>query len=163
MKTQKVEAFQFPCVLCGELRQFALRSLDGEKKVADFRCESLRIRKRVDQRELVGVVQQSLLLVLAVDVEQARRHFPQGRHGTRLVVDVNAIAIVRGNLAADDDLGTFAIKTKAFEFDSHVGLENGFNDSAVFAAADHFRRGFRACKQAKGIDDNRFSGARFAR
>ena len=88
----------------------------------------------------LDIVQQGLLFVLTMDVEQAWRQFAQRRYSARLVVDVNAISIVGRNLAADDDLGTFAVKTEAFEFGIDVGLEDGFDDGAVFAATDHFRR-----------------------
>ena len=74
-----------------------------------------------------------------MDIEQGRRQFAQRRYGTGLVVDVDTIAIVGRNLAADDDLGTFAVKTEAFEFGIEVGLEDRFDDSAIFAAANHFR------------------------
>ena len=116
LKTQKVETFHFPCMFCGEFGQFALRSLNGKKKGANFGRESNRIRKRIDKPDLVRVVQQGLLFVLAMDIEQARRQFSKRRYSAGLVVDVNAVAIAGRNLAADDDLRAFAVKTEAFEF-----------------------------------------------
>ena len=55
-----------------------------------------------------------------------------------------------------------SVETEAFEFGTDVDFEDGFDHSAIFAAANHFRCRFRTCKQAESIDHNRLSGACFA-
>src|SRR5262245_3072694 len=142
LETQKIKAFEFACMFGDKFGQFGLCSLDGKEEVADFGGEIRGIRKRIDELELAGSIQQGLLFVLTMNIEQAGCQFPQRRYRTWLVVDVNPIAVARRNFASDDDLGTFAVETEAFEFGMDVGLKNGFNDSAIFATANHFRGGF---------------------
>ena len=87
-------------------------------------------RQSIDEVQLAGGVHQSLLVVLAMNVEERWSKFLQCRNGRRLVVDEDAIASVGRNLAADDDLGAFGVKAEPLEFGGDIGFEDGFDDGA---------------------------------
>src|SRR5207237_423485 len=100
--------------------------------------------------------------VLAMDVQQKWRQFTQCRDGAGLVINVNAIALVRRDLAADNDFVPFRVESEPVEIEFDVCFKNRFNDGSRFTCADHFRRGFRTGQQTEGIDDDGFAGAGLA-
>src|SRR5262245_47441916 len=112
------------------------------------------------------MIQQSLLFMLAVDVQQERRELAQSRHSAGLVVDVHAVAYVRRYFTADNELmvlHTLGVQAEPVEFDMQVRFEDGFDNRATLSGADHFRRRFRSCQECEGVNDDGFAGAGFAR
>ena len=132
------------------------------EKAADFGSHSCRIRKFVDQGELAGIIEEGLLLMLAMDVEKQRRQLTQCRNGAGLVIDVDAIPFVGRDLAADNDVAAFRIQSKSIEVGADVGFKNGFDDGAAFAGADHLAESFRTGKQSERVNDDGFSCAGLA-
>src|SRR5262249_10816577 len=134
---------------------------DGEQ-LTSLRGKSRRFGVSIDQGKLARMVKQRLLLVLPMDIQQERSEFAQSRHCSRLIVDVNAISFVRRNLAPNDDFSAFGIEPEPVEVRSQIHIEDGFNDGAVFAGADHFGGSLRSGQQSEGVHDDRFSGSGFA-
>ena len=102
-------------------------------RFADFSGEVRGIGKGVDQCKLVGAIQQRLLFVLAMDIEKGRSQFAQRRNGARLIVDVNPIPFVSGNLPANHDLVDRRSRVQA----DPVGLTSASNTASTIA---RFRR-----------------------
>src|SRR5207249_2133419 len=86
---------------------------------------------------------------------------PQGGNGRRLIVDVDAIALVGRDLAPDDDLILFRIQSKTIQLAPHICFEDRLDHGAAFAATNHFSGSLGSRKQSERIDDDGFSGSGF--
>src|SRR6266568_5698503 len=127
-----------------------------------FRGEIYGFGVCIDQGKLPGIIEQGLLLVLAENVQKQGRQFAQGGNGAGLIVDVDAIALVRRDLSPDNDRGSFRVQSEAVEAGLDIGFENGFNHGARFTGADHFRRSLRSGQKSERVNDDGLSGACFA-
>ena len=111
---------------------------------------------RHDARELIQQVelglrqQQSLVLVLPVDVDEVADGLAQHRGGGEGVVDERAASALRGDFAADEDLAA-------------VGSFNRRLDHRVVGArADEVGHGAAAEEEADGFHEDRLAGAGLA-
>ncbi len=95
-------------------------------------------------------LEQSLVIVLAVQLDQTRREIAKRRRGGQRAVDERATASLRRDLPADDH---FAV----------AGVEDRLDGRDVFARPHEVARRARAKQQSDGFDEDRLAGARFAR
>ena len=98
------------------------------------------MRRRIEQR---------LVLVLAVELDEAAGQLLERAGGRERAVDERAAAPLRGDLAADEQLLAAA-------------LEDGLDGGGVLAGADEVARGAAAEQQSDGLDENRLAGAGLA-
>ena len=104
-------------------------------------------------------MEQRLLLMLTVNVEEQRRKITQRGYRCGLVIDVDAIPFIGGNLPANDDIASFGIQPQALQSICQVCFENGFHNGSSFTGADHFSGSFGSSEESKCINDDGFSGA----
>src|SRR5687767_14717390 len=97
-----------------------------------------------------------------MNIQQSRCEFFQGGYGRRLMIDENTIALVRGDLTANDDLRPFRVQTEAIENVTQIDFEHGFDYRSRFPAADHFRGRLGADQQPERVNEDGFAGAGFA-
>ena len=90
------------------------------------------------------------MLVLAVQLDQARRELLERADGGEVAVDERAAASLRRDFATDDELLAVG------------GFEDGFDIRRIFASSNEVSRRASAEEQADGFDEHRLAGARFA-
>src|SRR5262249_11298845 len=159
---QEIKPLEFARVLGRQFGKFGLCPFGGGIQLASLEGEGRRFSVSIDQRKLARMVKQRLLLVLPVNIQQERSQFTQSRHCSRLIVDVNAISVVRRNLAPNDEFRAFAIESKPIEVRTHIHFEDGFNDVPALSGANHSSGRLRSRQQSKSVHDDRFSGSGFA-
>lgn len=162
LKAEEVQTFDFSGMLSNEFGQLSFNLTDDAIQLSDAGGEFGDAGKRVNQVELIAGVEQTLLVMLSVDIQQKWSEILQCRNSRRLIVDENAISSIAGNLAANDNFGAFRIKANALEAVCDVRLEDSFHDSARFSGSDSFRQRLRAGYQSESVDDNRLAGASLA-
>src|SRR5262249_9807387 len=138
---------------------FGFGSLDGREHVSNLRSKLGAIGKRIDQSELSGVIEEGLLLMLTVNVQKQGRQFAQRGNSARLIVDVNAVSLVRRDFATDDDFISLGIQAELVEFALNIPIENRFDNRAGLSGPHHFGRSLGTRKQAESVHDHGFSGA----
>jgi hypothetical protein len=162
LKAKKVEALEFSGLIAGKVNEFGFGLLDRSEKAAHSIGKGRGFGKRIDHAKLASGIQESLLFVLAMNVQQDWCQFTESRNRDRLVVDIDSIAIVLRDFPADNNLGVLRIETKAIQFQFDVAFKDGFDHGARFAGANHLGGRFSAGQQPQGIDDDRFTRAGFS-
>ncbi len=99
------------------------------------------MRRRIEQR---------LMLVLAVQLDQARGQILERAGGRERAVDERAAAALRGDLAPDEQF----VAVRLSKIASTVG--------DLFAGPDEVAGGAAAEQQADGLDEDRLAGAGLA-
>ena len=121
--------------------------------------------ERIEQGELLATLQQGLVLVLAMDLEQARGERAQLADSDRAAIDPRA----RTAFAADHPAqlaGTVLVEFLGNEPFAQVRVqrqvERGSEFGAFATVAHHRRLGAAAGEQQQGIDQQRLAGAGLA-
>ena len=98
-----------------------------------------------------GRIEQHLVLVLAVEIDEAAAQIAQCGAGGEGAVDRGAAAALRRDFATDDHLA--AVR----------GIEDRLDAGAVLTGTDEFGRGTPPDQQADRPDEDGLAGAGFAR
>ena len=120
------------------------------ERARHLRAWRLEARPRIQQREMLGGIEQLLMFVLAVQLDQPIRQILERRGGGQRAVDEGAAAALRGDLAAHDQLAAV------------FGFEDRFDGGDVFAGANQILRGASAEQQADRLDEDGLAGAGLA-
>jgi len=163
LEGEQIKPFEFAGMVGVKRIEFRFGLFGSNVQLTEFSRRRSQTRICIDENKLARVVQKRLLFVLSMDVQEQRGKIAQSRHCARLVIDEDTISFVRRDLPANDQFALLGIQTELFEFRAQIGLKNCFDNGSAFAGAHHLRRSFRAGKQAQSINDNGFSGSRFAR
>src|SRR5262245_49153288 len=100
LKRQKIEPLDFAGMFRSQFGKVRFSPFCYSEKVAYLRSQPGRLGECIDERKLTGMLEQGLLFMLAVNVQQQRSQFPQRRHCSRLVVEVDTVPLVGRNLTA---------------------------------------------------------------
>src|SRR5215467_3384879 len=100
--------------------------------------------------------------MLSMNIQQQGSDFAKGGHGTRLIVDVDAISFIRRYFAPNDDLVAVCVEPKAIEFAVDARLTDGFDHSADFAGSNHIRGSLCPREQSESVDNKGFTGSGFS-
>src|SRR4030095_13779668 len=163
LETEQVQTLNFSGRVGNEFSEQRFGLLNGFVQLMNLGCEGACSGKGIDEVQLAGGVHESLLVMLAMNVQERWSKFLQCRNGRRLAVNEDAVASVARNLAADNDLRAFGIKASPLKFGGDIGFKYGFDDRSSLSRTNRIRRGFRAGDQAQRVDDDGFAGAGFSR
>ena len=153
----------------GDPRLFAGQSKTGlarsAKRAPHRQSVRLKPARSVDQRAMHGRIDQSAVIMLAMDFNQRARHSAQGLRAHRLVVDESAGAAVRHLHAAQNQLA-FGVNVVRAGSDNGgvIGSQREHRRHLPLRLALAHKRTIpaRAKRQREGVKQDRFSSAGLA-
>ncbi len=153
------------------LGAFTRRALLGEtapsgERFGGIARKRLASRVRIEERALVVAPQEQLMIVLAMDVDEAFPQLAQLRDGRRPAIDERARAPSQVHRPPQQACAIALVQVLRGEPFAHRGnggdVEIGAHLGAGRAGAYNARIGAAAEGQRKRIDENRLAGARLA-